>query len=104
MHYKNKREAHEGEPVVGRNSSGKTFAGVIHSIELFSDTYVCAVAIPVPGGVIHEGCISVGELYHAEDALKAVDSLPAENPTPLVGIPVENTTPPPSEPPPAGTF
>lgn len=72
MHYKNGREAKSGDPVVGKNYNS-FFAGVLHSLNAGCTTCNAQVAIPVIGGSTN-WCVTVGELYHAEDAFKAVDA------------------------------
>ena len=70
MHYKNGREAHEGEPVIAQ-SYGKTYAGNIHSIVAGVSSCNAQIAYPVFGGMSHT-CVTVGDCYHAEDAFAAI--------------------------------
>ncbi len=73
MHYKNGREARYGDPVIVKDYNGNITAGVIHNLRA-AQTCNCDVATLVPGGVTNLTCRTVGELYHAEDALKAIES------------------------------
>ena len=72
MHYKNGREAKEGDPVICSSYSGSVTVGKIHSLVAGSESCNCTVAEPVMGGVNQLTCRTVGELYHAEDALSAI--------------------------------
>ena len=51
MHYKNGREAKNGDPVIAKNYAGKIVAGVIHNlIEQPGATCNCDVVTVIPGG------------------------------------------------------
>ena len=81
MHYKNGREAQEGDPVIGETfkGSGVFIAGTIHSLSPGSaSTCNCTVAVVVPGGVNQMTCRNVGDYYHAADAFKAIDAAVAD--------------------------
>lgn len=81
MHYKNGREAKEGDPVITKDQySGKMKAGVIHSLLGVSDTCNGQLAHPVPGGVFNS-CINVKDCLHAEDAWNAATATVTEAPT-----------------------
>jgi hypothetical protein len=73
MHYKNGREAKNGDPVVG-NIWGNITAGIIHSINPAMTNCNCTVAVPVMGGITQLSCQNVNWLYHAEDAYVAVEA------------------------------
>ena len=73
MHYKNGREAREGDPVVYYdNYRQRTITGIAHSFMASTETCNCQVSTIIPGAVITE-CKTVGEIYHAEDTLLAID-------------------------------
>lgn len=74
MHYKNGREAHDGEPVVAETytGSGKHVAGVLHSTTPGSCSCNGQLAYPIPGGTGHL-CVTVGNIYHAGDAFAAIE-------------------------------
>ena len=72
MHFKNGREAHEGDPVVFVDYTKKVNVGRIHSLVAGSDTCNCQVANIVPGAVLNY-CTNLKDLYHAEDAHSAVE-------------------------------
>ena len=96
MHYKNGREAKNGDPVVGKIWNNIT-AGIIHSIVPGSTSCNCTVAVPVMGGVNQMSCVNINDLYHAEDAYVAVNggnesSVGAPTPAPAGSPPA---TPPP---------
>ena len=71
-HYKNGREAINGEPVIGK-LYGQLITGVIYGINPSTETCNCTVAQIVPGGVMTVGCVNVKDLYHVEDALAAIE-------------------------------
>ena len=71
MHYKNHREAHEGDPVVGLNYA-KVVAGTLHTINASASSCNGRIAVTVPGGVEQLYC-NIGDIFHAEDAFKSVD-------------------------------
>ena len=75
MHYKNGREAQEGDQVIHIDSySKKVKVGVAHNLHAQSDTCNCTVSYVNFGGV---GTLAgtLKEMYHAEDALLAIDPL-----------------------------
>jgi len=74
MHYKNGRLAKEGDPVICKGYNGEVAVGKIHSIVAASKTCNCTVAEVVMGGVRQMTCYTVGEMYHAEDALLALEA------------------------------
>jgi hypothetical protein len=74
MHFKNKREARNGDPVICRGYNGQITVGKIHSLAPGQDTCNCTVAEVVMGGVNQLTCQTVGHLYHAEDAFTAIEA------------------------------
>ena len=79
MHYRNGREAREGDPVITADNGVPT-AGTIHSLKAGSTSCNARLAIPTPGG-IENRYVTIGECHHAEDALAAVE--PNDQLTPL---------------------
>lgn len=78
MHYKNGREAKEGDPAILLESySKKIKVGQVHDIQPGSNTCNCQLAVIIQGGVNHL-CATLGEMYHAEDALLAIEPLALE--------------------------
>ena len=76
MHYKNGREAKEGDHVIAKDTcSGRVVGGMVHSLNANSNTCNCQVAVIFPGTVFHLS-FSVGELVHVEDALAAMPAVP----------------------------
>jgi hypothetical protein len=75
MHYKNGRAAKESDPVVCKGYAGQITVGKIHTLIPGSTSCNCTVAEPVMGGVNQLTCRTVGEMYHAEDALLAIEPL-----------------------------
>jgi len=73
MHYRNNRPAKEGDAVLGESykGSGLIITGVIHSLQPGSDSCNCQVTKIIPGGTSN-ACVSIGDLYHAEDAWAAL--------------------------------
>jgi hypothetical protein len=76
MHYKNGREAANGDPVVARNYAGRIVSGTVHNLRAGTATCNCDLVVVIPGGTMNETCRTVSEMYHAEDAFKALE--PAE--------------------------
>ena len=70
MHYKNGRPANNGEPVVGK-ICGNTIVGLVQDIQPAQMSCNCTVIRP--GGLI-ASCVTVGDLYHAEDAVSAIEA------------------------------
>ena len=80
MHYKNGKEAREGDPVVCRPDGryDYTIAGKLHTINGTSDTCNGQVAVPIVGGVT-QVYVYIKDCYHAEDAYNAAEEKqPAE--------------------------
>jgi len=74
MHYKNGREARNGDHVIGKfGFNGEVISGVIFAIQQGSQSCNCNVQIIVPGGSYTMTCRTVGELYNAEDAFDAIE-------------------------------
>jgi hypothetical protein len=78
MHYKNGREAKDGDPVICKGYNGETTVGKIHSLIAGSTSCNCSVAEVVMGGVNQLTCKIVGDLYHADDAIKCIETLETE--------------------------
>ena len=75
MHYANGREAKEGDFAIVADDNGKVKAGQIHSIASSSVTTCnCRMVVPIPGGIENHYC-TLGNMYHAEDALKEMKGL-----------------------------
>lgn len=75
MHYKNGREAKAGDSVIYYNTYlQKTIAGEVWAIVPGSTSCNCQVARVIPGGITHESQ-TLGNIYHAEDALLAIEPL-----------------------------
>lgn len=77
MHYKNGKEAHEGDPVIGESykGSGIIIAGKIHSLQATQLSCNCTVAVPAIGGIEQLSCRNVNEHYHAADAFAAMEQM-----------------------------
>jgi hypothetical protein len=73
MHFKNGRPAANLDPVVTRNYCGAVVVGFIHNLQSNGSACNCDVATIVPGGVVHLTCQNVATMYHAEDALQAIE-------------------------------
>ena len=70
MHYKNGREAKNGDLVIGKPEYGvSVIAGIVQDINPAADKCNCTVIRP--GGLI-QSCVSCGDLYHADDAVVSV--------------------------------
>ncbi len=74
MHFKNGREAKEGDSVVGLDYAQRVITGKIHNLRP-GETCNCDVAILIPGGTQQLTCQSVAQFYHAEDAYRTLESL-----------------------------
>lgn len=78
MHYKNGREAKEGDQVIGKFGwPEKARVGTIHSLNAGAVSCNGTVGSIIPGGIIQSSA-TVGELYHAEDALALCESTKPE--------------------------
>ena len=75
MHFKNGRLAREGDPVICRGYNGSVTVGKIHTLLSGCETCNATVAEVVPGGVNQLTCRTIGDMYHAEDALAAVEAI-----------------------------
>lgn len=73
MHYKNGKEARDGDPVIWRPNPeyDATYAGKIHNLTT-GETCNGTIAIPVIGGVEQRACINTKDCYHAADAYNAM--------------------------------
>lgn len=92
MHYKNGREAKNGDPVIGLGYNGEPIAGSIHGITPGSDQCNCTVAVAVMGGVNQLTCQTVGNYFHAGDALAALVTVVLANPPTLEIQPPQAST------------
>lgn len=72
MHYKNGREAREGDPIIFKDYNGKVKSGSLHSTTVGTDTCNGQAAYAIMGGMSN-ACITLKECYHAEDAFLAVE-------------------------------
>lgn len=81
MHYKNGRLAKDGDPVICKGYNGLITVGKVYNLTPGTETCNCSVAEPVMGGVNQLTCRTLNEMYHAEDALTAIEN---ENSKPQV--------------------
>jgi hypothetical protein len=72
MHYKNGREAREGDFVIHRDGE-KVIAGRIHSLQPKAQTCNGLIAMTVQGSVSQQ-YVTVGDCLHAEDAWSCYDA------------------------------
>lgn len=81
MHYKNGREAKNGDLVIGRgNWTGATImAGLL--IDLMPTSTTCNATLLRPGGIA-QTCVTVVDFYHAEDAIEALEAQPKDEASP----------------------
>jgi hypothetical protein len=70
MHYKNGREAKEGDSAIANNGQ-KIIAGTLHSLQSNATSCNAQLAYPVPG-CVNNASVTVGECVHAEDAFNAM--------------------------------
>ncbi len=99
MHYKNNREAHEGDPAI-TVSYGTAIAGKLHSLMAGNTSCNAQIAYPTMGG-IGNTCVTIGECYHAADAFAAIEAtiaVPSAAATPPAETPVAPVEPPKAEP------
>lgn len=66
MHYKNGREAHEGDFVIHKDGD-RVLAGKVHSLNTQAKTCNGQIAIPVLGGCTHY-CVTLSDCLRADDA------------------------------------
>ncbi len=82
MHYKNGRNAKEGDIVIGFDPySKKVKAGMLFNLQP-NDGTCNGMLVRIIPGTVQQDCVTLKELYHAEDAFLAIDSLPKTE-TPL---------------------
>ena len=76
MHYKNGREAKEGDAVIfpPEYEGGTVRVGTLHSVQSKSDICNGQVATAMMGGVKHS-YVNLKDGFHAEDAWKALTVL-----------------------------
>jgi hypothetical protein len=75
MHYKNQREAHVGDPVVGKDWNGLPFAGVL--VKTTPEATTCnGLVLQSSGGPPLQN-VTIGELVHLDDAMAAPLAPPA---------------------------
>lgn len=75
MHYKNKREAKEGDDVITNDYNGKIVGGKLYNLKSQLTSCHCDIAILIPGGSQQLTCQNVNNMYHAEDAFAAIEQL-----------------------------
>lgn len=84
MHYKNGREAKEGDNVIAPSYTGGLKAGVLFNLQAACTSCNATLASPVPGSVYQE-CVTVGDCLHIEDAHAAwltLNPIPQPAPAP----------------------
>lgn len=92
MHYKNGREAHNGETVVGKSQYAVSpVVGIIQDINPGSTSCNCMVIRP--GGLI-QSCVTVGDLYHVDDVVAAIETLTANLAKDATPLPADGTSAP----------
>lgn len=69
-HYRNGREAREGDTAIATSYNNRIVAGVIHSINPDSTSCNAQLSRPVPGGFAND-CVSLAQCVHVEDAFSA---------------------------------
>lgn len=76
MHYKNGRLARNGDTVIGKPQFVPApIVGIIQDINPGSTSCNCTVLRP--GGMV-QLCVTVGDLYHVEDAMAVLEPAPAQ--------------------------
>ena len=72
MHFKNGREAREGDLVIGKSQYSPTVTvGIM--VDINPGCTSCNASIIRPGGII-QTCVTVGEYFHAEDAFACISA------------------------------
>jgi len=75
MHFKNGREAKQGDHVVTRSYTGNIVGGVIFDLNPSGSTCNVTVSVLKPGGTYELTCQDVNQMYHVEDAFNAQEAL-----------------------------
>ena len=75
MHYKNGREAKEGDHVITKSYNGTIVTGVLFNTNPGAETCNGSVSVIKPGGSYDLTCQTVGNMYHAEDGFKALEAI-----------------------------
>lgn len=73
MHYKNGREAKEGDSIICKGYANQITVGKVHSLLAGTDSCNCTVAEAVMGGVQQLTCRNLKDMYHAEDAYNIIE-------------------------------
>jgi hypothetical protein len=76
MHYKNGREAKNGDHVITKGYGGQVVSGVIFNLIATTSACNCNVAVVKPGGTYDLTCQDVGEMFYAEDGFNALEPKP----------------------------
>lgn len=92
MHYKNGREAKNGDHVVTKHYTGNIVGGVIYDLEPNGGQCNCKLTVQIPGGVHSYIYQDVGQMFHAEDAYAAMPA--ASTPDPAETMPDRAENPP----------
>ena len=74
MHYKNGREAKEGDFAITMDNNSRPVAGVVTQI-VQSETCNCTVVIPIVGGTEKLTCRTLALMHHVQDAFEAIEPL-----------------------------
>jgi len=72
MHYKNGREAKDGDHIIEKHYN-QVLAGVLHSTITGSESCNGQISFPIPGGFL-SWPVTVGECFHAEDAFACIEA------------------------------
>ena len=76
MHYKNKREARNGDTVIGKPEFAPApMVGILQDINPQSNS--CNAMIIRPGQITYS--VTVGDFYHVEDALACIEEATARS-------------------------
>ncbi len=88
MHYKNKRGAMNGDTVIGKPPYGvAVIVGIIQDINPGCTS--CNATVIRPGGIV-QNCVTVGDFFHAEDALACVEAEWSKSVAAMTPPPVDN--------------
>ena len=84
MHYKNGREAKNGDLVIGKSEyqNAPVMSGLL--IDINPGATSCNGQLLRPGGAI-QTCVTVGDFFHAEDAVACIEAEWAKSKAALEG-------------------
>ena len=90
MHYKNGREAKNGDTVIGKPQHGvSVIVGIVQDINPGCTSCNCTVIRP---GGLTQSCVTVGDMFHADDAVACIDAEWEKSKAAMAAVPPTNSS------------